>query len=174
MRWFIALLYLFLTACSGLPNPMRSEPYTHINFNEVKKDIPAYKGMPFRWGGVIINITNKENTSQAQLLFYPLNRYGRPRVVREAKGRFAIARSQFLDPAIFKEGTEVTVTGILTKEIIQKIGKRTLVLPQLDINHIHIWPKRQDYNNRFYHYPYSPYYYYPSRYYRHSYFHYDF
>ncbi len=128
--------------------------------------------MPFRWGGVIINITNEENTSQAQLLFYPLNRYGRPRVAREAKGRFAIARTKFLDPAIFKEGTEVTVTGILTKEVNQKIGKRVLILPQLDINHIHIWPKRQDHNDRFYPYPY--YYYYPSRYYQHNYFHYAF
>lgn len=142
---------------------MRSVPYTKVDFNEVKTNISSYQNMPFRWGGRIINVTNEESSSKAQLLYYPLNRYGRLKTNKEAEGRFAITRSHFLDPAIYKEGTEVTVTGILSGDIKQLIGKKTLTLPLLKVDHIHIWPKYQQVDDRLYYYPYSPF-----PYYRHN------
>ncbi|MCK5829075.1 MAG: Slp family lipoprotein [Methylococcales bacterium] len=165
-NWSLAFLYLFLSACSSLPSPMRNLPYTNIDFKEVKTNSASFQNKPFRWGGKIIAVTNEESSSQAQLLYYPLNRYGRLKTNKEAQGRFAITRTQLLDPAIYKEGTEVTVTGILTGEIKQKVGKKTLTLPLLKINHIHIWPKYQRIDDRFYYYPYSPYSAFP--YYRHD------
>lgn len=161
IRWFLAFLIITLSACSSLPSPMRNIPYTNIGFNEVKTNIASFHNMPFRWGGRIINVTNEESFSQAQLLFFPLNRYDRPNTNRETQGRFAITRAQFLDPAIYKEGTEVTVTGILSGEIKQLIGKKMLTLPLLKIDHIHTWPDRSSYDDRFYYSPYSSYSHYP-------------
>lgn len=171
MKWLLALLFLSLSACSGLPKAMRNAPYTDINLNVVKTNISAYKGMPFRWGGTIINIKNKESSSLAQILFYPLTRYGRPYTERKTEGRFAISSSQFLDPAIYKEGGEITVTGVLSGEIKQKIGEKTLALPLIAIDQIHLWPIQQRYDNYYYPYsPYHPHYYFSNRYYRHGYY----
>lgn len=172
MKWSL-ILFAFLTGCSGLPVPMRDATFIEVQLGEVSSNISAYKGQALRWGGSIINVTNTENKSQAQILFYPLNFYGRPQTGRETQGRFVISSSQFLDPAIYKEGNEITVTGILSSEIKQKIGKKDLTLPLLTIDHIHLWPNFQPIDDGYYrHYPYyldRPYYYhgfYPYRYYR--------
>lgn len=166
MKWILAFLFLALSACSGLPRVMRDSPYIEVQLSSVVKNIAAYKEMPFRWGGTIINIKNTEKSSQAQILFYPLNRYGRPRTDRKTEGRFAITSTQFLDPAIYKEGAEITITGILFDEIKQKIGEKTLTLPLISVEQIHLWPKTQRNNDMYYPYYYRhPHYYFSHHYY---------
>jgi outer membrane lipoprotein len=152
---------------------MRNVTFHDVQLSEVSTNISAYKGQTLRWGGSIINVTNSKNKSQAQILFYPLNFYGKPQTGRESQGRFVINSTKFLDPAIYKEGNEITVTGILASKITQKIGEKNLTLPLLDIDHIHLWPKLQPIDDGYYrHYPYhfndSFYYnsFYPYRYYR--------
>ncbi len=174
---FVLLFFVFLTACSGLPKKMRHEPYTRVRLKEVMENPSTYQGQPLRWGGTLVNVSNKKSSSQAQVLFYPLSRYGRPRTDREAEGRFAISQPQFLDPAIYKEGAEITVTGSLSGDIKQKIGEKTLVLPMLKVSNIHLWPKRAQFDHRFQRNPYyysSPYYYPPfPSYYRYDHYYYD-
>ncbi len=155
MKWFLMTLLLFLIGCSGLPTKMRGNNYSRLNLSTVKTNILAYQHQAFRWGGTVIKVLNKKNSSQIQLLYYPVSRYGRPLIEQKTEGRFAITSPLFLDPAIYKEGTEITVTGILSGEIKQKIGKKILTLPLLTVNNIHIWPDRQRIDEQAY--PYSPY-----------------
>jgi len=166
MKWFFIALILLLNGCSGLPKAMRDTSYSNIHLSVVKTDIASYINTPFRWGGTIINVLNEKDSSQIQLLYYPIGRYGRPLTDRKTAGRFAITSPLFLDPAIYKEGTEITVTGILSGEIKQKIGKKTLTLPLLKLEQVHIWPDYQEIDNRYYRYPPFRPYYYP--YYRYS------
>ena len=168
----LSLFFVLLGACSALPPVMRDTPYTEAGLAAVNSNIAAYQEMPFRWGGTIIDVTTTEHSSQAQLLFYPLNAFGRPNVDREAKGRFSISSSQFLDPAIFTKDTEITVTGTLTGEIKQIVGEKTLTIPLLSVEHIHLWPKRQSYDHRYYNnYPFFSH---NPRYFYHPHFRYDF
>ncbi len=169
MKYPFILLFFLLTGCvSYLPKEISDVPYTQVSFAEVNANRSAYQGKSLRWGGKIVMVSNQENESQAQLLYYPLNRYGKPSIRGESKGRFAISRTELLDPAIYKEGTEVTVAGVLSGEVTQKIGKKKITLPLLKAIHIHIWPEYQEMHHRFqyydtYHYapyPYSPYPYY--------------
>jgi len=162
MKWFLIVLFFLLNGCSGLPKTMRSSSYSNLNLSTVKAKIPSYLNSSFRWGGTIINVTNEKDSSQIQILFYPISRYGQPQTNRKTEGRFAITSPKFLDPAIYKEGSKVTVTGSLTGEIKQKIGEKVLTLPLLSLDNIHLWPDNQQVNNRVYRYPYPlvyPYYY---------------
>jgi len=138
---------------------MQNEVYVDVGLHKVQADFAAYRNESLRWGGKIINVTNKEKSSQAQLLFYPLDHSGRPQTVTETEGRFMISKDQFLDPAVYKEGVEVTVSGILTGKIKHKVGKKTLSLPILSVKHIHLWPERRQYDDGYYPYyfPYSRY-----------------
>lgn len=120
MKWFLIALFFLLSGCSGLPKPMQSNSYSNLSLSTVQANIPSYLNSSFRWGGTIINVTNKKDSSQIQILFYPISRYGQPLTNKKTEGRFAVTSPQFLDPAIYKEGTEVTVTGSLTGEIKQK------------------------------------------------------
>jgi len=137
---------------------MRGNTYSNLHLSTVQSNIANYQNQAFRWGGTVINVVNEKDSSQIQLLFYPINRYGRPQTDRKTEGRFAITSPLFLDPAIYKEGTEITVTGILSGEIKQQIGKKTLTLPLLTLENIHIWPELQQIDNRVYLYPHPPYY----------------
>ena len=173
MKWFLISLLLFLNACSGLPKTMRGNSYSSLNLSTVKTNLASYQNTSFRWGGAIINVTNEKDSSQIQALFYPLSRYGRPLTDRKTEGRFAISSPLFLDPAVYKEGTEITVTGILSGEIEQQIGKRSLSLPLLRMENLHIWSAQQQTANRIYPYPpFSPYYFPYHRYNRYFYYHY--
>lgn len=172
MRWFhFSIALIFLNGCSGLPKAIKNEPYTDVGLNTVKADFASYMKMPLRWGGKIINVTNKEDLSQVQLLFYPLNGFGRPQITVETEGRFMMSANKFLDPAVYKEGVEVTVLGILTGKIKQQVGEKTLILPLLSIKHIHLWPNRRQYDNDYYLQSpdYNPYYF-PRSHYRHDYY----
>lgn len=162
MKWFLISLLLFLNACSGLPKTMGGNSYSSLSLLTVKANIPSHINSHFRWGGTVINVVNEKDASQIQFLFYPLSRYGRPQTDQQTEGRFAITSPQFLDPAIYKEGVEITVTGILSGKLQQKIGNKTLQLPLLSLENIHIWPEYQQQGDRFYSSPYgafSPYYY---------------
>lgn len=166
MKWFLIPLLLLLNACSGLPKAMRGNDYSSLNLSTVKTNPASYQNTSFRWGGTVINVANEKDSSQIQILLYPLNNYGRPLTNRKAEGRFAIRSPLFLDPAIYKEGLEITVTGILSGEIDQQIGKKRLTLPVLIMENIHIWPTQQQTNNRAYPYPAFHPYYFP--YHRHN------
>lgn len=163
MKWFLVLLTLLLSACSGLPPVMRDKSYANIHLSVVNTDISRYQNTRVRWGGTIISVVNEKNSSQIQALFYPVGSYGRPLVDRKTEGRYAMSTPLFLDPAIYKEGTEITVTGVISGQIQQQVGKKTLALPLLTIDNIHIWPLRQQQEGGFYPYPryYYPYYYNP-------------
>jgi len=168
MKWHLIFLLFFLAGCSGLPKPMRGNAYSNQPLSSVQTNIAHHQNKAFRWGGTVINVVNEKDSSQVQFLFYPINRYGRPLTDRKTEGRFAITSPLFLDPAIYKEGSEVTVTGILSGVIKQRIGKKVLTLPLLTLKDIHLWPEYQQIDNRVYLYPYPPHspYYFP--YHRHN------
>ncbi|MEE9337405.1 MAG: Slp family lipoprotein [Methylococcaceae bacterium] len=168
MRWLLfSIALIFLNGCSDLPKAMKNGSYTDAGLNTVKADFASYMEMPFLWGGKIINVTNKEDLSQVQLLFYPLNGFDKPQITVETEGRFMMSATKFLDPAVYKEGVEVTVLGVLTGKIKQQVGEKTLTLPVLSIKHIHLWPDRRQYDNGYY--LQSPYYF-PRSHYRYDYY----
>lgn len=162
---------LLLNSCSGLPTKMRGDSYSNIPLNVVKTNLAVYKNKSFRWGGTIVSVVNEKDSSLIQVLFYPIGSYDRPLVNKETEGRFAIVSHLFLDPAIYKEGMEVTVVGVLTGEIEQQIGNKILSLPLLAIEHIHIWPDYERVDNRGYFHP--PFYPYQYPYFRHGSYYYD-
>ena len=168
MKWFLFSFLLILNGCSGLPKAMQGKAYSRLNLTTIKQDISAYKNTSFRWGGTIINVVNEKDSSQINLLYYPLSRYGRPLIERKTEGRFAITSPLFLDPAVYKEGMEVTVTGKLTGHVKQQIGKKALLLPLLSADNIHIWPVLDQQNDQIYPYLYSPFYPYSHPFYRHN------
>lgn len=71
---------------------------------------------------------------------------------------------QFLDPAIYEEGQEITVFGHLNGEVERTVGERIIKMPLVEAEQFHLWEDYRDRNQRYY--PYSGYncYPYPYRY----------
>src|SRR5262249_30742844 len=65
----------------------------------------------------------------------------------------------FFDPALYPEGTEVTITGNLAGYETRRVGEYDLNMPRVATQTVYLWPDRPEWP---YYYPYSyPYYYSP-------------
>ncbi len=154
-------------ACSTLPTNIKNPPIVDIQLNQVVKNSSQYLNQPVRWGGTVIDVENEPDKTTLQVLFYPLDYFGRPRINQPALGRFVSVSTQFLDPAIYSTGTELTIAGIVQKTIVKKIGQKEVPIPVITMTNHHIWPQyRQtedwdyNYNYRYYGYRRYPYNYY--------------
>lgn len=95
MKWSIYLLSLLLVACSNLPPAIDNPPLVDISYPQAVQAIGSYQSAQVRWGGVIIDVENEQTSSIVQVLSYPLNNYGRPRLGKPYEGRFIIKTANF-------------------------------------------------------------------------------
>lgn len=164
MRLYLFLACLFLSACAGLPPTMKDIPVVNISYSQASQNINSYKDASVRWGGIIIEVENEPDSSLVQVLFHPLDSYGRPQLNKPGEGRYVIKSTEFLDPVVYAKDKEVTVAGILTGDIGRTIGKRVIRLPLISATAIHLWPisERDDFYRRGLHdYRFNPYFGYP-------------
>jgi len=139
-RHLISICLLLLSACSNLPPAIEDPPLYDISYSQATQNIAQFKDAPVRWGGVVIDVENEQNFSLVQILYYPLNSYGRPRLDKPNEGRFLIKSPQFLDPAVYTKDSEITVAGILKGDVERKVGNKTLRLPLISSTVIYLWP----------------------------------
>ena len=165
-RRHLSLASLLLSACAGLPSAVKDVPVVDIPYSQASQNISNYKDASVRWGGVIIDVENEQDSSLVQVLFYPLDSYGRPQLNKPGEGRFVIKSPEFLDPVVYAKDKEVTVAGTLIGDIERTIGKRVVRLPLISATAIYLWPnnERDDYyygRRGFGDYRFNPYFGYP-------------
>ena len=153
----ILLLGLLLSACSNLPPAIEDPPLYDLSLAQAKQNTAQFKEAPVRWGGVIVDVQNEENFSLVQILYYPLNYYGRPKLDQTNQGRFVVKSPEFLDPAIYTKDSEITVAGTLKGETERLVGNKKLKLPMLSPQQLHLWPAYTNYNNYYGGYGYGGY-----------------
>ncbi|MGZ5010422.1 MAG: Slp family lipoprotein [Methylobacter sp.] len=161
MKRYFLIICLLLNACSSLPPAIKNPPLYDISYAQATQNIASHKNAPVRWGGVIIDVENEQDFSLVQVLYYPLNSNGRPRLDKPNEGRFLFKTPEFLDPAVYDKNTEITVAGTLIGDTDRMIGKKSLRLPLISATTIYRWPV-YEYDNRYdsfgYGYGYNPYY----------------
>jgi outer membrane lipoprotein len=146
MKKYLISSCLLLSACSNLPRNIENTPSIDISYSQAMQNINSHKNTVVRWGGVIIDVENKQYQSFIQVLLYPLNSYGRPQIDQSSGGRFIIQSSTFLDPIVYTKDTEVTVFGPLAGDTERTVDKRILKLPVVLSQTIFMWPKYEPSN----------------------------
>lgn len=144
-----------------------------IAFKAVIKDIEAFKGKSFIWGGFIVKVENTAEGTYIELVQNPVDAYGRISDIDVSGGRFVAFTDVQLDPLILNRGREMTIAGTLTGTIKRPFGETEYTYPLLEIKEFHLWreidPYTQDYfiySQGPYVYPFSIYYSSPYPYYR--------
>ena len=141
---FLFVISMLLSACSGLPPKIENAPWEDVDYRQAHENSERFAGLPIRWGGTIVDVTNEEEYSEMQVLYYPLNAFGRPSLRQPNGGRFLMQSDKFLDPAIYVNGTEITVAGTFSGEIDRKVGNKTIQLPLISSAESHLWPVYKD------------------------------
>ena len=151
MKFYLPLfILLLLNACSGLPPAVRDAEVIDISYGQVHQDIDSYEHTPVRWGGIIVDVENEENFSLMQVMYHPLDSFGRPQVYKAGEGRFVIKTAEFLDPVTYTKDRMITSAGIIEGQVERSVGKKHIWVPLISSSAIHLWPL--DYRNNYYGY----------------------
>ena len=96
------------------------------------------------WGGTVIGARNLEDTTQLEVLAYPLDRRQRPRTGRDSDGRFLIVAEGYLETLDYADGRAVTVLGELDGVREGRIGEVEVAYPVVRAETLHLWGEGQD------------------------------
>ncbi|MBK1699546.1 Slp family lipoprotein [Thiococcus pfennigii] len=100
----------------------------------------AHTGRLVQWGGVLIEARNRRERTELEVLGYPLDGCGRPRVQAESVGRFLIVSPGYLETAELRPGRLVTASGRLLGSEAARVGEVPYPLPMLESFKPHLWP----------------------------------
>ena len=155
---FVILSLSGLGACAGpIPKDVMRGLSPDAGFETVILDPAAFVGKKVLWGGVIVETQTLEEFTLIEVLQKPLGFKERPEQTDESRGRFLVEyKGQFLDPAIYKTGREITIVGEIIRAEKKKLGEMNYRYPYVAASHIHLWPVRPEYAGA----PYPPPYYY--------------
>jgi outer membrane lipoprotein len=107
-----------------MPKAIQNMNVEDITYSQASQNIDSYRNVPVRWGGIIIDVENEKDFSLVQVLFYPLNYSGRPKLNDPHGGRFVIKSTEFLDPVVYAKDKEISVVGVLDGDIQRTVGKK--------------------------------------------------
>jgi outer membrane lipoprotein len=139
----LAILLFLLTACASGPtfNTLNVDPL--LTPQKVTANPQPATGKSVQWGGTIVSTANLQNSTQIEVLAYPLDSDGRPKTGGAAQGRFILERTGFLDPASYAAGRQVTVVGKVSGTRTGRVGEADYVYPVVTATQLHLWPTAQ-------------------------------
>lgn len=155
---------IFLAGCSTFPEKLQLEDTTQlVIYEDAASKAEESKGKMIRWGGAIAKVENKQDSTVFEMVYYPLNGYGRPISGEESMGRYRIHVNGFMDPMIYKVGRLMTFTAELNGLEKGFVGEHEYVFPtanvksyylwknvqRIDVSSVHVWPYQYWYG----HYP---------------------
>ncbi len=104
----------------------------------------AHTGRLQRWGGTLVATRNLPDSTELEIIAYPLNRCGKPRVGEEPTGRFLARSSGFLEPMDYQPGRQVTATGMVADIREGQVGDAPYRFPVLEGAKVRLWPNARE------------------------------
>lgn len=104
----------------------------------------AARGRLVQWGGVIVATRNLKDSTQLEVLAYPLTDGGAPDPKREALGRFLLLRPGYLETLDFAPGRAVTAVGAIQETRRLCIDDSEQTVPVLNAEQVRLWPRGYD------------------------------
>ena len=91
------------------------------------------------WGGVLLEASVLDDSSQLEVLAHPLDRRQRPMTARASEGRFLIVVDGYLETIDYAPGRLVTVLGTLGEVREGTVGEATVRYPVVRSDELHLW-----------------------------------
>jgi outer membrane lipoprotein len=138
------LVALFLAGCQSFPDKLQlDDTNLLVTYEDASSMAEQVKGKVLRWGGVIAKVENKPDSTIFEMVYYPLNRYGRPISGEESMGRFRIHVNGFMDPMVYKLGRLMTFTAQLNGLETGLVGEHEYVFPTANVKSYYLWKNVQ-------------------------------
>lgn len=143
-------IILALCACAGGISKQSQSQISYFGpFLNVQQEPEKYRGETVMWGGKIIDTLPGGTSTELVVLQLGLGRQNRPKDNDQSQGRFLVRSSQFLDPAVYAQGTLITVVGPVQGAETRPIGQMAYRYPVMDVIEIKKWEPATDASPRF-------------------------
>ena len=133
----------FMASCAPLSREIMSQVDNTLTYQVVQQDPDRYVGKMVLWGGVIVEITNKQNETDLKVRQTELDVEKRPKDLDRSAGRFIVRYAGFLDPAIYRAGRLITVAGKVAGKEAHPLGNTQYPYPVLQAKEIHLWESQE-------------------------------
>ena len=170
--WIMLLITMVLSCSAHIPPEIKQPIEGAPSVSQVRDSASVYTSQTVRWGGIILQTENKQDTSRLTIVAFPLDDDGEPRVTEQSSGRFIAIIDEFLEPLVYSRDREITVIGHLLRTETLDVGEFAYEYPVLQVDHYFIWPVKEEpvyvgYPPYWWYDPWYPYYSYPYPYYLH-------
>jgi len=142
MRHYLFLsLLLLLSACASGPTFETAGVDRALTPRGAAAEPQAAMGQTVLWGGVILATTNLSDSTQIEVLAYPLDSDERPLRDSDPLGRFILLKGGYLEPANYAEGRLISVTGTITGTRAGQVGESAYAYPVINAGQVYLWSK---------------------------------
>lgn len=146
---------MIVSGCAHvLPPTAREDVNPYVELRAVREFPDDYVGQTLLVGGLIVDHEVTPAGSLLEILSYTLDRWGRPLRVDEDTGRFLVDSERILDPALYENGRQVTLTGTVQGVLNKPLGASMYSYPHLALRAVYLWPKYDPFNDPIYYRPY--------------------
>ncbi|MCC5855438.1 MAG: Slp family lipoprotein [Idiomarina sp.] len=144
-QWLLVIgATVLLSACaSRYPEAIRGDGADTVEFREAVQSPELVTGQPARWGGVIAEVTNQENSSVLEIVAFRLRNTGRPFISDDTPGRFRVRVDGFVDPEIYARGRAITTLGTFMGTEEGSIGEYVYHFPLVHAEGVHLWREEE-------------------------------
>lgn len=132
-----------LGGCASYPEPVRVGEGTTLISYQAATQGGVQQGTA-RWSGVIARVQNNANDTRLEVVYFPSNSSGRPKVVDKTDGRFVAYIQGFVDPMVYQQGKSVTVLGALSQPEAGMVDQYQYIYPVIKEAKVYLWPKQQE------------------------------
>jgi outer membrane lipoprotein len=128
-----------LAGCQSTPvittvaAPLAATPY------QVGSDAQRFGSADVVWGGMILTVHNLAETTEIEVLAYPLSSSQRPKLSAPTEGRFIAVMRGYVESQDFPQGRFVTLSGKLAGARAGRIEEHDYNFPLVMVVQMHLW-----------------------------------
>lgn len=108
-------------------------------------NIETARGKRVLWGGAIVASRNLKDSTQIEVLGYPVSDDGKPKRNEPPQHRFLVMHPGYLETADYAPGRMISVLGTVTGTQEGKVGDARYVYPAVNAEQLYLWPREEEY-----------------------------
>lgn len=111
-----------------------------VSASDVQQAPERYSGAEIVWGGRIVGVENREDTTEVEVVSYPLDRDQQPIVEASTQGRFLLVLPGYVEALDYPVGRHLSVHGQLAGTRVGRVQEHEYVYPLVRGRAVNVWP----------------------------------
>jgi outer membrane lipoprotein len=111
-----------------------------VSASDVQQAPEQYSGAEIVWGGRIVGFENREDTTEVEVVSYPLDREQKPIVEAPTQGRFLLVLPGYVEALDYPVGRHLSVHGQLAGTRVGRVQDHEYIYPLVRGSAVNVWP----------------------------------